>query len=186
MKVRSLCAWGCAFTASLALSAGCGAAKQSGTPGTPRQADRLPQASTSSSGVQNHHILVEPLPQGVRTTADLYHWLLDQRLAQMDNPAQGEICLDPSCQVAATVFSGPAKGNGGALVALVAFQPRPGWHVVLGPLPQADDPPRQAESLNVHLRNYPRAQGVCVVSAGEIDWYWIEAGHLQIMRQPKL
>jgi len=185
MKARSLGAWGCVFAASLWLGAGCGTAKESGAPGAPPPADRSAPTSTSGPVVQNHHILLEPLPRGVRTTADLYDWLLNQRLAQMDNPAQGEICLDAACKVAATVFSGPAKAKAGTPLALVAFQSRPGWHVLLGPLPQADDPPRQAQTLNAHLRDYPRAQGVCVVESGEIDWYWIEAGHLQIMRQPR-
>jgi len=185
MKWRSLCAWGCAFAASLWLGVGCGTPKDQGAPGASAPAHRPAPTDTSQNSVQNHHILLEPLPQGVRTTEDLYNWLLGQRLAQMDNPAQGEICLDAACKVAATVFSGPTKAKAGTPLALVAFQSRPGWHVLVGPLPQADDPPRQAQTLNAHLRDYPRSQGVCVVESGEIDWYWIEAGHLQIMRQPR-
>ncbi|MDI9258653.1 hypothetical protein [Alicyclobacillus sendaiensis] len=185
MKARSLGTWGCALVASLWLGAGCGAANKSGPPQTPSRTDGRGSANASTPGVGNRHIVVQPLPRGVRTTGDLYNWLFNQRLAQIDNPAQGEICLDSACQVAATVFSGPLKGKAGTQGALVAFQPRPGWHVLLGPLPQKDDPPRQAAALDAHLRDYPRADGVCVVDAGEIDWYWIEDGRLQIMRQPR-
>ncbi|MBF8377699.1 hypothetical protein IW967_07440 [Alicyclobacillus mali] len=182
---KRVCTWACGWATSFLLVSGCGTASHGGAPSASAQGHRSSPSSASGTAVQNRHILLEPLPQGVRTTTDLYNWLLNQRLAQMDNPAQGEICLDSACKVAATVFSGPTKSKAGTPLALVAFEPRTGWHVLVGPLPQADNPPRQAQLLNARLDNYPRPQGVCVVDGGEMDWYWIASGHLQVMRQPR-
>ncbi|WP_328702108.1 hypothetical protein [Alicyclobacillus fructus] len=184
MKAKRFGAWGIALAASLCLAAGCGSAGNQGANHTSTPVHGHAPAPAGSS-VQNHHILVYPLPRGVRSTADLYNWLLDRQLAEMDNPSQGEICLDSACKVAATVFSGPAKARAGSPLALVAFQPNSRWYVLVGPLPQSGDPPRQARAFYAGLHSYPRAQGVCVVLSNEVDWYWIEAGRLQMMRQPR-
>lgn len=172
------------MAASLWFFAGCGTPANRAASGPSMQAHHPAQAG-GASALQNRHILLQPLPKGVRTTADLWNWLLDEKLAQMDNPSQGEICLDAACKVAATVFSGPSKARAGEPLALIAFQPRSGWHVLVGPMPQSADPPKQAQAFYASLRGYPRPQGVCVVEPREIDWYWIEAGHLQVMRQPR-
>ncbi|SIS81010.1 hypothetical protein [Alicyclobacillus vulcanalis] len=179
-------AWVSTWLVATALGAGCGTASQEHPSNTSTSDHRVaPAAPGGSASMQNRHILQEPLPRGVKTETDLYNWLLWQRLAEINNPAQGEICLDAACKIAATVFSGPAKAAAGTPVTLVAFSPRAGWQVLVGPLPQSDNPPRQAQSIQASLRDYPRKEGVCVVQTHEIDWYWIQDGHLQLMRQPR-
>lgn len=107
------------------------------------------------------------------STQQLSFQIQDKLLRQMYNPGQGEDCLNSSCSVSGTSFSGPSATNSTVTLNMV-YAKFKGWYIIVAPT--------TGNALNITQQliqkpfNFPYPTGVMVVHSKTADYYWLYNG----------
>ena len=107
------------------------------------------------------------------TTEELAFQWRANLLKEMSNPGQGEDCVNATCTVTATRFSGPSVFKTNVTLNMV-YMKFHGWYILIAPTTQ--NAIHIAQELIQHSLHFPQDTGVMIVRSKSVDYYWIDRG----------
>ena len=107
------------------------------------------------------------------TTQQLSFNLRESLLRQLSNPAQGNDCLNSSCSLTATQFSGPSATNRNRTLRM-AYAQFGQWYLLVAPM--QGDPLSVLQGIVKRPPHFPFPSGVAVVRGNRMDYYWLNGG----------
>lgn len=117
-------------------------------------------------------LAAQAMPQSF-TTQQLFFNLRNTLLREMSNPAQGDDCLNASCRLTATQFSGPSVTNQKQTLRMATAQFGQ-WYLLVSPM--KSDPLSVLQGVIQHPPHFPFASGVAVIQGSHMNEYWIRDG----------
>lgn len=112
---------------------------------------------------------------GPNITEQLEFQIRDRLLQKMSSPGQGEDCVNASCTLSGTMFSGPSVSSSSTTLNMFVF-PYHGWYVIVAPTTgNAFDAASALLKRPIPFPDAPHG-GVMVVYPTKADYYWVCGG----------
>ena len=126
--------------------------------------------STTTSAKKEIHVV--STQEHLTTETLSFQWRANL-LKEMSNPSQGEDCVNATCTVTATLFSGISVSKANVTLNMV-YMKYHGWYILIAPTTR--NALHVAQEWIQHPLHFPYDNGVMIVRSKSIDYFWIDRG----------